>query len=227
MKNKEQSEKVREIFNAIAGKYDFLNGILSMSFDNKWRRFAIRAADIKAEHCVLDLACGTGALMTAIKEHEPKCMLYGADFSVNMLKIGRNKVGECPLTAADAQCLPFKESSFDRITMAFGFRNVADKELGLAELFRVVKKDGKVCILELTPPENTLMGKLYKFYFKYILPLIGGIFSSRKAYAYLPDSVAHFPKRDEYKKMIEKAGFKHIHFKPMFFGAVTIAVMEK
>ncbi len=227
IKEQEQSKKVQDMFNNIADKYDFLNGVLSFALDDNWRRTAIKLTGIKSGHKVLDLACGTGDMITEILKQHPDTHIYGADFSVNMLNISSKKIPAVPLAAADAHNLPFKDNSFDRLTMAFGFRNVTDKQQGLSELYRVIKSGGKVCILELTRPENPVTSFFYKIYFKYMLPFIGGIFSSRKAYKYLPDSVYHFPKQKEYKKMIENAGFKKIHFKTLVFGAVTITLMEK
>lgn len=227
IKEQEQSKNVQDMFNNIADKYDFLNGVLSFALDDNWRKTAIKLSNIKDEHNVLDLACGTGDMMSEIIKQHPNVNIYGADFSVNMLNISSKKLPTVPLTAADAHNLPFKENAFDRLTMAFGFRNVTDKQLGLSELYRVIKPGGKVCILELTKPENSITGFFYKIYFKHILPFIGGIFSSRKAYKYLPNSVYNFPKQKEYKQMIENAGFKKIHFKTLVFGAVTIALMEK
>ncbi len=227
IKEQEQSKKVQEMFNNIADKYDFLNGLLSFALDDNWRRNAIRLANIKPNNKVLDLACGTGDMISQIQKQHPDAIIYGADFSVNMLHISQKKLGSIPFTAADAHNLPFKDNTFDRLTMAFGFRNVTDKARGLSELYRVIKPGGKVCILELTRPENKLTSFFYKIYFMHLLPFIGGLFSSKKAYKYLPDSVYKFPKRHEYRQLIEDAGFKNIHFKSLVFGAVTIAVMDK
>lgn len=227
IKEQEQSKKVQEMFDNIADKYDFLNGLLSFALDDNWRRNAIRLANIKPNNKVLDLACGTGDMISQIQKQHPDAIIYGADFSVNMLHISQKKLGSIPFTAADAHNLPFKDNTFDRLTMAFGFRNVTDKAMGLSELYRVIKPGGKVCILELTRPENKLTSFFYKIYFMHLLPFIGGLFSSKKAYKYLPDSVYKFPKRHEYRQLIEDAGFKNIHFKSLVFGAVTIAVMDK
>lgn len=227
IKEQEQSKKIQEMFNSIADKYDFLNGLLSFALDDNWRRNAIRLANIKSGNKVLDLACGTGDMITEIKKQHPDAVIYGADFSVNMLHISQKKLGSIPFTAADAHNLPFKDNSFDRLTIAFGFRNITDKARGLSELYRVIKPGGKVCILELTRPENKVTSFFYRIYFMHLLPFIGGLFSSKKAYKYLPDSVYHFPKRKEYRSMIEEAGFKNIHFKSLVFGAVTIAIMDK
>ena len=206
--NEEKSKNIQSMFDNIADKYDFLNGILSFAMDNRWRKKAIKLTEIQDNHKVLDLACGTGDMIIEIKKQHPLCHVFGGDFSINMLQHCREKIPSCPLSA-------------------FGFRNVTDKLKGLSEFRRVIKHGGKVCILELTNSENLFTSFFYKLYFMYILPVIGGIFSSKKAYKYLPESVRHFPKNKEYRQLIEDAGFKNITFKTLFFGAVTIAVMEK
>ncbi len=225
--NEIKSKRIQSMFDNIADKYDFLNGILSFALDDKWRKKAIQLADIKDNHKVLDLACGTGDMIIEIKKQHPLSNVFGSDFSINMLHLCREKIPTSLLSAADAHNLPYKDNSFDRLTIAFGFRNVTDKLKGLSEFRRVIKTGGKVCILELTKPNNSITGFLYKFYFMYILPFIAGLFSSKKAYKYLPVSVYDFPKRKEYIKLIEDAGFKNIQLRTLVFGAVTIAVMEK
>ena len=185
----ENSKNIQNMFDKIADKYDFLNGILSFAMDEKWRKKAIQCADIQDNHKVLDLACGTGNMIIEIKKQHPLCHIFGSDFSINMLHHCREKIPSCPLSAADVHNLPYKDNYFDRLTIAFGFRNVTDKLKGLSEFLRVIKPGGKVCILELTKPENAFTDFVYKIYFMYILPVIGGIFSSKKAYKYLPESV--------------------------------------
>lgn len=225
--NEEKSKNIQSMFDNIADRYDFLNGMLSFTLDDGWRKKAIRLADIEDSHRVLDLACGTGDMILEIKKQHPLCHLFGGDFSINMLHYCKEKIPECPLSAADAHNLPYKDNSFDRITMAFGFRNVTDKPKGLSEFWRIIKPGGKVCILELTKPENPFISFFYKLYFMYILPAVAGLFSSKKAYKYLPESVYQFPSRQAYRQLIQNAGFKNIKFKSLLFGAVTIAVMEK
>lgn len=224
----EKSKQIQNMFDNIAPRYDFLNRLLSFRRDVAWRKQAVTSAEIKPGMKVLDLACGTGDVTVEIKRQAPEASVISADFSVNMLFIAKEKIPEGLFSGADAHCLPFKDNSFDRITIAFGFRNVTDKEKGLAEFRRVLKKGGKLCILEFAEPENKIFGALYKFYFKTVLPAIGGIFSgNRKAYEYLPDSVYKFPKRKEYAKMIKAVWFEDVAIKPMMFGAVTIAIAQK
>lgn len=223
-----KSRQIQGMFDNIAPKYDFLNRLLSFRRDTVWRKEAIKAAEIAPKMTVLDLACGTGDVTAEINKQTPEATVIAGDFSINMLLLAQNKLPNITFTAADAHFLPFKNSSFDRLTIAFGFRNVTEKEKGLAEFYRVIKTGGKACILEFSEPENKIFGAVYKFYFKKILPFIGGIVSgNRKAYAYLPDSVYKFPKRAEYSLMIRKAGFKSAKFKTLMFGAVTIAILDK
>lgn len=226
--SEEKSKNVQNMFNTIAGRYDMLNRLLSFHVDSRWRKAAIKAANIQPEHKVLDLACGTGEVILEIHRQAPQATVIGGDFSKNMLLIAKEKLPQNLFSAADAQNLPFKDGSFNRITMAFGFRNVADKDKCLKELRRVLTDDGKAIILEFSEPNNKLFAALYKFYFDKILPFIGSVISgSKKAYKYLPESVHKFPKDDEYGKMILNAGFKGFTFTKKTFGVVTVAVIDK
>jgi demethylmenaquinone methyltransferase/2-methoxy-6-polyprenyl-1,4-benzoquinol methylase len=218
------------MFNNIAHKYDFLNRVLSFRRDVKWRKQAIELLGIRPNHKVLDLACGTGDMMIELSSTIKNVDLFGGDFSINMLEIARKKQIEYPLIAADAHYLPFKDNSFDRMMIAFGFRNVTDKEKGLKEMCRIIKQGGVLCILEFSQPENPFFAIIYKFYFTKILPFIGGIISgNKKAYEYLPDSVYKFPKKKLYKQMILNAGFSEVRFNPMTFGIcdATICIKNK
>lgn len=216
------------MFDGIAGRYDLLNRLLSFRRDVAWRKAAIKAAGIEPGNKILDLACGTADMMIETAKLAPEADITGGDFSVNMLKAARAKIPGGKFTAADAHSLPFKDESFHRATIAFGFRNVTDKPKGLSELYRVLKKGGRLVILEFSEPENKAFAALYCFYFKKILPIIGGLISgNRKAYEYLPDSVYKFPKRPEYSEMIINAGFESVKFTAMTFGIVTIAIIDK
>lgn len=216
------------MFDNIAGRYDLLNRLLSFRRDVTWRKKAIRKMEIDKNMLVLDLACGTGDMILELQRQVNGVNVIGADFSKNMLSIAKQKGVTAPLLAADAHFLPFKENTFDRIMIAFGFRNVVDKDKGLKNLYRVLKPDGRLCILEFSQPEGVIFSKIYKFYFTKLLPLIGGIISGdRNAYSYLPDSVYKFPKKDVYKKMILDAGFKRVEFNPMTFGICDATICHK
>ncbi len=224
----QNSKNIQDMFNNIAHRYDLLNRLLSFRRDVAWRKKAIKLLSIKENQSVLDLACGTGDMMIELTNTIKNVNLTGGDFSINMLEKAREKQITQPLIAADAHYLPFKDESFDRMMIAFGFRNVTNKEKGLAEMCRVIKKDGILCILEFSQPENPFFAAIYKFYFTKVLPFIGGIISGNKrAYEYLPDSVYKFPKRKAYKEMILNAGFKEVIFNPMTFGICDATICKK
>ncbi|UOD35570.1 bifunctional demethylmenaquinone methyltransferase/2-methoxy-6-polyprenyl-1,4-benzoquinol methylase UbiE [Deferribacteraceae bacterium V6Fe1] len=224
----DKSKQIQSMFDNIAGKYDLLNRLLSFRRDVAWRRKAIKKMELIEDMLVLDLACGTGDMILELKNQVSGVNVIGADFSKNMLSIAKQKGITEPLLAADAHFLPFKENSFDRIMIAFGFRNVVDKQKGLENLYRVLKPGGRLCILEFSQPEGVIFPKIYRFYFTKLLPFIGGLISGNKnAYSYLPDSVYKFPKKDVYKKMILNAGFKEVKFNPMTFGICDATICYK
>ncbi|MBZ4643030.1 MAG: demethylmenaquinone methyltransferase / 2-methoxy-6-polyprenyl,4-benzoquinol methylase [Deferribacteres bacterium] len=224
----DKSKQIQSMFDNIAGKYDLLNRLLSFRRDVAWRKKAISKMDITNKMLVLDLACGTGDMILELKNQVNGARVIGADFSMNMLTVARRKGINEPLLAADAHYLPFKENSFDRIMIAFGFRNVVDKQLGLRNLYRILKPGGRLCILEFSQPEGIFFSKIYRIYFTKLLPFIGGVISGNKnAYTYLPDSVYKFPKKDIYKEMILSAGFKKVEFNPLTFGICDATICYK
>lgn len=224
----EKSKNIQVMFDEIAPKYDFLNRLLSFRRDVYWRKNAIKLMEITSNMKVLDLACGTGDMILELKKNIQDVEVVGGDFSKNMLFIARKKGIVEPLVGGDAHFLPFKNSSFHRIMIAFGFRNVVDKKLGLREFHRILKPGGRLCILEFSHPEGIIFSKLYKIYFTKILPLIGGIVSgNKKAYEYLPDSVYKFPVKSEYRKMILESGFSDVKFNPMTFGICDATICYK
>lgn len=224
----QKSREIQAMFDNIAHRYDLLNRLLSFRTDVRWRKKAIKLAEIKGGHKVLDLACGTADMMIEMDTRVEGVNLIGGDFSYNMLKLGQEKFPKGSFSVSDAHMLPFKDGSFDRITISFGFRNVTDKPKGLAEMHRVLKKGGRLCILEFSQPEGFIFSRLYRFYFTKLLPFIGGIISGNKdAYEYLPDSVYKFPKRDVYRQMILDAGFERAEFNPMTFGICDATICCK
>jgi len=161
-----KSRQIQRMFDNIAPRYDFLNRLLSFRRDVYWRKKSISLMKIEHGMSVLDLACGTGDMTGELKSRYPEADVVCSDFSINMLNLAKHKVGNSQLVAADAHFLPFRECSFDRIMIAFGFRNVVDKLVGLKEMWRVLKPGGILCILEFSQPENILFSGVYKFYFK-------------------------------------------------------------
>jgi demethylmenaquinone methyltransferase/2-methoxy-6-polyprenyl-1,4-benzoquinol methylase len=216
---------VREMFTSIAPRYDLLNHLLSFNIDRLWWRRTARTFTHILRHSdaqVLDLCCGTGDMTFALQRRAGKSSpkILGVDFSHAMLeRAGRKSVGT-PLrwVEADALHLPFPDASFDLVTSAFGFRNLANYDAGLREIARVLGTGGECGILDFGEP-NGLMGALYRFYFRSVLPRAGTLISGIKGpYAYLPASVERFPKPNEMLERMRRAGFREVSWTPYTFG---------
>jgi demethylmenaquinone methyltransferase/2-methoxy-6-polyprenyl-1,4-benzoquinol methylase len=233
---REASSRVREMFTHIAPRYDFLNRLLSLSIDRVWRRrAAAHFADILRlpETRVLDVCCGTGDLSFALQRLRPGKSrdagvrpIIGSDFVEPMLTRARAKArvanGSLAFAAADALQLPFADASFDLVTTAFGFRNLANYEEGLREFARVLKPGGELGILEFTDPSGPMAG-VFRFYFQRILPHVGGAISGNsEAYRYLPGSVAKFPSPLELAALMERGGFADVRIASWNLGSVVL-----
>ncbi|MDR0233138.1 MAG: bifunctional demethylmenaquinone methyltransferase/2-methoxy-6-polyprenyl-1,4-benzoquinol methylase UbiE [Dysgonamonadaceae bacterium] len=223
-----EKEKVRELFDDIAPTYDKLNHLLSLNIDKIWRKKAIKQLNKEKVKKLLDVACGTGdfAIM-ACKNGIPK--IVGIDISDNMLDVGNKKIAalgmqeKIHLQQGDSENICFEEETFDAVTVAFGVRNFEHLDKGLKEMNRVLKKGGKVVILEFSMPSSFPMKQLYSFYFKYILPTIGGLISKNKqAYQYLPDSVSKFPQGNNFLQIMQECGFHDVVCKKLTFGIASI-----
>ena len=220
---------VREMFTAIAPRYDLLNHLLSLNVDRLWwRRTARSFAHIleRSEARVLDLCCGTGDMTFALHRRAGKAFpkIMGVDFSHAMLQRANAKSAETSLrwVEADALHLPFPDQNFDLVTSAFGFRNLANYDAGLAEIARVLKPEGECGILDFGEPKG-MIGKLYRFYFRSVLPKIGTLISGVKGpYAYLPASVARFPEPSEMLDRMRRAGFRETTWTPYMFGIAVL-----
>jgi demethylmenaquinone methyltransferase/2-methoxy-6-polyprenyl-1,4-benzoquinol methylase len=224
----EASQKVRQMFTQIAPRYDLLNHVLSMQLDRLWRaRVARILAPIlqRGDAVVLDLCCGTGDLALALKRAGSARMI-GADFAHPMLVQANEKSGgKIRFLEADALRLPFADASFDLVTAAFGFRNLANYEDGLREMMRVLKPGGTLGILEFTEPPEGMVGDLYRWYFRRVLPRIGGMLSGdRSAYTYLPKSVARFFRPGELGVLMEKIGFMSVNYRVWTMGTVAFHI---
>lgn len=240
---REAAEHVREMFGQIAPHYDFLNHLLSLSLDRVWRRrTAKRFAHIlrRPEARAIDICCGTGDLAFALARERKRGMrasggneaaharpVIGSDFVEPMLDRARDKARaaghSAVFAAADALQLPFADASADLITTAFGFRNLANYEHGLREFARVLRPGGEVGILEFTEPGAGPLAGIFRFYFRRILPLVGGAISgNRDAYRYLPGSVAKFPPAAELAALMERCGFRDVRFSSWNFGSVAL-----
>lgn len=230
-KDSESSKKnqVSQMFDKIAGKYDFLNRFLSLGIDIIWRKKAIRNILPKSNLKVLDIATGTADLALEINRKFPDSKIIGLDISQNMLEMGRKKIAKRNLTESidliygDSENLPFENQVFDVVTVAFGVRNFENLELGLTEMARVLRENGKVIVLEFSQPSVFPLKQLFNFYFKYILPAIGRLTSKDKqAYQYLYESVQAFPSGSNFLEILKKCGFKEVKQKELTFGICSI-----
>lgn len=229
----ERKEYVTKMFNSVARRYDFLNHFLSGGIDILWRKKAAKRLTLKPESKHLDLATGTGDFAIEIYNRFG-CEVHGSDISDGMLEIGKQKItamgksDKIFLSLADAENIPFDENTFDSVTIGFGIRNFGDKEKALREILRVLKPSGKLVILEFSKIRTPIIGSLFDFYFKHILPKIGALFSDDKeAYTYLPDSVNTFPAQPDFVLMLSEQGFTNAGYKNLSFGISSIFWGEK
>jgi demethylmenaquinone methyltransferase / 2-methoxy-6-polyprenyl-1,4-benzoquinol methylase len=225
----EHAYRVREMFAAIATRYDLLNHLLSGNIDKRWRRIVAQALQetlVNVEARILDVACGTGDLSLTLSQ-SGGARIVGIDFCRPMLDIAATKSAKLclalPFIEGDALHLPFADCSFEAATIAFGLRNLTSVEAGIKELLRVLKPGGKVAVLEFSKPQAPVLRSLFKFYFTRLLPRFGGLISgSRSAYQYLPDSVSRFPDQEELAAMMRNAGFAEVSYQNLTGGIAAL-----
>lgn len=220
--------QIAEMFDHISPKYDFLNRTLSMGIDTLWRKKAVAMLRPGAPKLILDVATGTADLAIQALSLIPDKVI-GVDISEGMLEVGRKKIArlglqnKIELKYGDSEQLDFAENTFDAVMVAFGVRNFAHLEKGLANLFAVLKPGGQLMILEFSQPESFPFKHLYHFYFKHILPKIGNSISkNQSAYTYLPESVQAFPYGSAFVKELSNIGFQSIVCKPLTFGISSL-----
>ncbi len=225
---------VREMFDRIAPWYDFLNRLLSLRQDVVWRSQAVKAAKLKSGDRILDVACGTcDVALEAHQQLSKDARICGLDFSFGMLRLGKKKLEKTnnqtiSLLNADALALPFSNNLFNAVFIAFGIRNIMDRQRALTAFYHVLKPGSRLAVLELTTPDKGLIRSLYLVYFKKILPLVGSFFSKDShAYSYLPDSVLKFPSPAEFARIMTRSGFEQVKYKQMTLGIVTLFVGKK
>ncbi len=217
-----KKEHVRKMFADVSLSYDFLNHLLSLGKDRYWRRFA---ASRLPSGIILDTCSGTGDMAIEVSN---KSRVIASDFCEEMLqlcsqKLKKHSIGDVNCIQNDAENLSFKDETFDGSIVAFGIRNVADIKKALSEMRRVVKKGGKVVVLEFSRPENFIFKAIYYLYFKKILPVVGEALSKKKGpYSYLPSSVMAFPERSEFVELMESSGMTDIRFYDLTFGIATV-----
>lgn len=234
MNTLQNRDQIREMFNRIAPRYDLLNRLLSLGIDRRWRRTAAASIRSGSAGRILDIATGTGDMaLAAAQATADSVTVIGVDFCPAMVKRAGRKIDvsafcdRIDLGVASCEALPFRNDTFDSTTIAFGIRNVIDRGLGLREIFRVLQPGGRVVILEFSTPRSRILKSVYNFYFRRLLPAIGGIFSDSGAYRYLPDSVKAFHDQNSFSNLMFETGFVNIGHTELTFGIVTCYVGEK
>jgi demethylmenaquinone methyltransferase/2-methoxy-6-polyprenyl-1,4-benzoquinol methylase len=222
------------MFDRISGSYDFLNSLLSAKQDARWRRHMIAMVPDRKGGSLLDVATGTGdVILNVAKSRSDYHTLVGVDISEQMLAKAKQKAksktpeSDISFRKMSAENLEFPDETFDCITISFGLRNVVNKDNAIAEFYRILKTDGQLLILEFFPPQKGILSKLFMFYFLTILPRIGGLFSDRSAYQYLPKSVLGFGSMDELRKTLTRHGLVWEQQKSFLFGACRLLKLRR
>jgi demethylmenaquinone methyltransferase/2-methoxy-6-polyprenyl-1,4-benzoquinol methylase len=219
------------MFDRIARRYDLLNRILSLGLDRAWRRRAVRSLELGPAARVLDLACGTGDVALEVLRRHPDAQVSGLDPSRAMLDIARDKAARrgvlLRLEVGVAESLPFDDGAFDAVTIAFGLRNVPDRQRGLVEMARVTCPGGRVAVLELGEPRGRLLGPLARFHIHRVVPRLGALLSGAREYRYLERSIAAFPPPDQVAAMMRQAGLEPMAPVPLGFGACHLFSARK
>jgi demethylmenaquinone methyltransferase / 2-methoxy-6-polyprenyl-1,4-benzoquinol methylase len=231
--NKDQAgtkkEQVAEMFNDIAGKYDFLNRFLSAGIDISWRKKALQQLRALQPTKILDVATGTADVAIMAKKQYPAANIIGIDISDGMLALGRNKIAKLNLQNSitlfngDSETINYPNQTFNAVTVAFGVRNFENLEKGLSEIYRVLTPGGKLVVLEFSKPKMPGVKTLYNFYMKLITPTVGKIVSKNKtAYAYLDESIQKFPEGNDFIAILAKIGYQQTYLKRLSLGICTI-----
>ena len=219
-----------EMFDRIADRYDRLNRLMSMGIDRRWRRRMIDALELGDRAKVLDVATGTADVAIAVHQRHPDAEIVGVDPSRRMLEVGERKVAandlqqKIRLQCGDAQSLPFADDAFDACCIAFGIRNVVDRELGLREMARVTRPGGRVAVLELSEPQSSLLAPFARFYIRHFVPRVGALLSGRHEYRYLERSIAAFPQPAEFSRMMQRSGMAVVVSEALTFGVCHLFV---
>ena len=222
-----QPTRVRQMFGAIARRYDLANHTLSCGIDFYWRKRAANTVASWRPGKIVDLATGTGDLALALQKKLPEAQVTGVDFLPEMLELAQRK-GVHQTILADAMKLPFPDASFDCVTIAFGLRNMENWRDALAEMSRVLRRDGHLLVLEFSLPTRAIVRTIYRFYLHRCLPLLGSFLTGRKsAYDYLGDSIEEFPSARAMLNLIEASGFRHATLQSLSCGIASIYTAQK
>jgi demethylmenaquinone methyltransferase / 2-methoxy-6-polyprenyl-1,4-benzoquinol methylase len=226
----DKARKVAEVFHSVAGKYDLMNDLMSLGLHRIWKRIAVEMTGLRAGQRVLDLAGGTGdlaALMAPLVGDQGEVVL--SDINASMLDVGRGRlvdrgiVGNVTFVQADAESLPFPDHHFDCITIAFGLRNVTNKDRALASMFRVLKPGGRLLVLEFSKPTLAALRPVYDAYSFKVLPVLGkAITGDAASYQYLAESIRMHPDQETLKQMLQTAGFERVEYFNMTAGVVAV-----
>ena len=226
---REKAKHVRGVFDSVASRYDIMNDLMSMGLHRAWKFYTVMVADLKPGHRVLDIAGGTGDLASAFAEKVgPTGQVVHTDINEAMLRVGRDRLinrGQVlPTLVCDAETLPFADQSFDRVSVAFGLRNMTHKDAALREMARVLKPGGKLLVLEFSKVAQPLE-KIYDFYSFKVLPLLGKwVARDEDSYRYLAESIRMHPDQDTLKAMMKTAGFGHVDVHNLTAGVVALHV---
>ena len=224
-----KKEYLVNLFGTVHQRYDLLNHVLSLYLDKGWRKSLVEQVQSVRLNRILDVCTGTGDLAVEFAKRYPTAQVIGIDISDQMLKIGMEKIkksgldGRILLQQSDLFHLPFKDQTFEAVSIGFGFRNLHDFRGGIKEMVRVLTKDGVLLILELTCPRSPLLRKIHLFYLRNILPKIGGLISgSKSSYEYLSSSIMRFPKKDEVIEFLKAEGLKEVQHIALSGGIASI-----
>ena len=226
----QKAKLVADVFHSVAAKYDVMNDLMSMGIHRIWKRFAIDCSGVRAGQTVVDIAGGTGDLTAKFSKlvgQSGKVIL--ADINDSMLKVGRDKltnkgiVGNVEYVQANAEALPFPDNSVDLITIAFGLRNVTDKDKALASMYRILKPGGRLLVLEFSKPENDMLSKVYDAYSFHALPKMGQLIAGdAESYQYLAESIRMHPDQDTLEGMLKNVGFENTEYFNLTGGIVAL-----
>lgn len=220
-----KGQQVRDMFDAIAGRYDLMNRVMTMGQDQKWRRFVIKMAGDPGRGRVLDLACGTGDIASLMHRVYPAAGVIGSDFSWNMLQVARQRFSGHAISwqACDANRLPFADNVFSAVSFGYLLRNVDDPLRVLKEVHRILGPGGRVVCLDTTPPERNLLYPFIILYFRFGIPLLGKcIARDKSAYSYLTGSTMGFATADELAAIFKEAGFERVGYKKFMMGTIAV-----
>ena len=217
-----------DMFDGIARRYDLLNSLMSLGLHRRWRRRLVASVEAYRGGRILDLATGTADVAIALARAYPRLRVVGLDPSAGMLEVGRKKVERArlldrvDLRLGDGQALPFADNSFDAVCIAFGIRNIEDRDLALGQMARVVRPGGRVAILELTQPQGGAMAPAARFHVRQVVPRLGAWLSGDREYRYLQRSIAAFPPPERFARMMEQAGLENLQRKRLCWGATHL-----